>query len=262
MKRPSLSDIIEAAIEVADSPVVSERTSAVMKLCQRNPDDEQVFQAYVETARLLSDQAHARDTQDRTADCLDDNDLSALAEGVLSGGAYDNACSHLAACAYCRKELIQLHRLLQQVEPLFPNVLEFVIHIVHKGVELLKSPAIGYSAVQLAPVPVLGPGEAVMPAGAVSACAWKQEAAPFSLDFSAIHIDTEHLDLCLRVTRDDAPISGTCLMLYKDGRLLQSETIPPGGRLKLHNLHCGSYNLELCAPSEGPLRFSIKLSSE
>lgn len=262
MNHSSLNEIIETAIEIAEGSPVSERAVAVVDRCNKNPDEKELLESYIKTAGLLSELTHARDGKIPKPECLDDNDLADFVDNALDTRDLGRIEHHLAHCAYCRGELITLHRTLRIVQKSVPDIVEFVLRVARKGVELLRFPPVGFSSVQLSPAPVLGVPENENQEKLPAACAWKQVIEPFEVDFSAVHVDDDHVDLRLSILLHASPGQGTYLTLYKDGRLIQSEQVSADGRINLHNLQCGRYDAELSNSAGASTRFQIKLVSD
>lgn len=70
----------------------------------------------IDNRQILSSAVNEDENMKRRKDCLDDNIICAYAAKTLSTKEKKKAETHLASCGYCRREAVELFRIIEAVE--------------------------------------------------------------------------------------------------------------------------------------------------
>lgn len=185
--------------------------------------------------------------------CLDDNTLAEFVDGVLTKVERESAEQHLACCHACLHNAAHLAELAAELAPARP-MLQVVLGVARRGLELLQRPLEGFAEQSLQPVMVLG-GETE----ARAARGWTLSAEGMDADFLAV-ADEDAIAVSVQLHRAGEPVKQSRVTLRCDEVMLESSPVPASGALTFYQLSPGRYTLEI-TPQEGrPVEFALQLT--
>jgi hypothetical protein len=211
--------------------------------------DRDVFE---HTLRLMHRARHALRSPWAAGNCLDDNTLAEFVDGVLAREERLLAEQHLACCNACLHNAAHLAELAAELAPTQP-MLQVVLGVARRGLELLQRPLEGFMEQTLQPAMVLG-AETQTPA----ARGWTLSAEGVDAEFLAV-ADDDAIAVTVQVNREGAPISKSRITLRSEEILMESCPMPATGRLTFYQLSPGRYSIEITPEGGRPVEFALQL---
>jgi hypothetical protein len=197
-------------------------------------------------------------TKRSSSDCLDENDLAALADGSLSEALRGRVEGHLATCARCLDDYIECVSILDEVKPRHQSTVSFVVKMVRTGLQMLSAPYSGFAPVQVKALPVLGPNDDLAP-DAARMLAWKQKFEDVELAFDVTKADDNTVSVQIYARIDADPLKDGRYNFRQDGRLIESGLFDEEGCIRIRSIDPGNYECAIEVPERAPLVFEFSL---
>ncbi len=186
------------------------------------------------TARIFDEEVF-----EETHYWVDDNLIAGYIDNNLDEDVREQVERHIAGCPRCANQLSELAEYMKAVGPREQG-LTFALKIMRNGLSMLRHPASGFHSGEAAPV-LLGAEDG----DTRPVLAWSQDIDDLRLDFSAVHVDDEHVSLAVNIYKLVSDRMPTRLSLWENGELVQSECLSDCGGLVLQNLRAASYRAEI-----------------
>ena len=241
---------IDRAIDLAAQAETEQELLQRLREAGVSAQEQTLFE---HTLRLMHRARHALRDQKGPDACLDDNQLAEFVDGVLSRAERSAAEQHLACCHACLHNAAHLAELAAELAPA-PPMLQVVLGVARRGLELLQRPLEGFMEQTLQPVMVLG-GETEAPA----ARGWTLTAEGVDAEFLAVAED-DAIAVTVQVNREGEPIRRSRISLRSDDLMMESCPMPPTGRLTFYQLSPGRYTIEITPEGGRPVEFALQLT--